>query len=348
MTNRSALSSKARSPFPSRHPFWTHEKIYGILAAAGVVATFLLSIPLFLNWQQEYEISSAPQSFPVTVNPTTKTIAEDPAVNAMLSAPTTPFTATALNAMDIFSWLAAAIASAPWYQALAATDSRYIVISPGARKEQITAAFGRVFGWDKATEQAFLADNAERPEGTIAPGTYVLAGGASPASIEDTLQQRFNDIVLSHYATSTAKVVPLSEALTIASMIQRETKDPNDMRVISGIIWNRIFAGMKLQIDSTVQYAKATKLAAAGNTTNWWPAVLPRDLSLKSPYNTYYANGLPPGPISDPSVYAILAALNPIKTDCLYYFHDQNKGFHCSATYAEHVALLKKYYGQGK
>ena len=116
------------------------------------------------------------------------------------------------------------------------------------------------------------------------------------------------------------------------------------MRIISGIIWNRLFANMNLQIDATVQYAKANK----ASVNSWWPAVLPRDISIKSPYNTYTNPGLPPTPIANPSVAAILAALNPVSTPCFYYFHDKMGQFHCSTTYAEHVALLKKYYGQGK
>jgi UPF0755 protein len=57
---------------------------------------------------------------------------------------------------------------------------------------------------------------------------------------------------------------------------------------------------------------------------------------------------LPPTPIANPSVAAVLAALNPKKTTCLFYFHDASAGFHCSDTYEQHVALLKKYYGRGK
>ena len=87
--------------------------------------------------------------------------------------------------------------------------------------------------------------------------------------------------------------------------------------------------------------AKANKTAGG----NWWPNVLPADKYIKSPYNTYMYKGLPPSPIANPSVAAILAALNPVKTDCLYYFNDREGNFHCSSTYAEHVKLLKKYYG---
>ena len=116
------------------------------------------------------------------------------------------------------------------------------------------------------------------------------------------------------------------------------------MRLISGIIWNRLFMNMNLQIDATVQYAKANNRAVS----SWWPKVLPADISRKSPYNTYLHSGLPPTPIANPSVASVLAALNPKSTSCLFYFHDSMGQFHCTDTYAAHVALLKKYYGQGK
>ena len=75
---------------------------------------------------------------------------------------------------------------------------------------------------------------------------------------------------------------------------------------------------------------------------------MPDDRFRKSPYNTYLHKGLPPAPIANPSVDSILAALNPKNTSCLFYFHDARGRFHCTDTYAEHVALLKKYYGRGK
>jgi UPF0755 protein len=103
---------------------------------------------------------------------------------------------------------------------------------------------------------------------------------------------------------------------------------------------------MPLQIDATLQYAKAN--ATTGKTGIWWPQVVPKDKYIKSAYNTYMNGGLPPGPIANPSIASVVAALNPKKTDCLFYFHDQNGNFHCTKTYTEHVALLKKYYGQGK
>ena len=158
------------------------------------------------------------------------------------------------------------------------------------------------------------------------------------------VNKHFVEDILSHYGTTTAELVPLNDALTVASLIQREAAGSDDMRIISGIIWNRLFLNMNLQIDATVQYAEANARSAG----SWWPPVATRNLFLKSPYNTYVNKGLPPTPIANPSVAAVLAALNPVNTDCMFYFHDRMGQFHCSATYAEHVALLKKYYGRGK
>ena len=122
---------------------------------------------------------------------------------------------------------------------------------------------------------------------------------------------------LSHYSSTTASQIPLADALTVASMLEREASGSGDIQIISGIIWNRLFNGMPLQIDATLQYAKGES-----RNGNWWQAVTPDDKFIKSPYNTYEHVGLPPGPISNPSVASVIAALNPVQTSCLYYFHD--------------------------
>lgn len=321
-----------------------------ILAGAAVllVMAILVALPSLLVWEQTFESKPDSASFPVSVDPTTKTITENPDIESMLVSERNQ-TGAVINAVNALSDMAAAIVSSSWYQMFAASDIRAVVVDPGSRKEEIAVDFGKNLGWSTAAEKSFLASDASSPlaEGEISPGTYILPAGASGTDVRSALNDRFGSEILSHYSSSTAEVVPLDEALTIASMIERETNDWNDMRTISGIIWNRIFAGMKLQIDATVQYAKANKTATTLNK-NWWPALTTNDKYIKSPYNTYLDAGLPPAPISNPSVAAVLAALNPTKTSCLFYFHDQQGGFHCSDTYAEHVALLKKYYGQGK
>lgn len=324
------------------------------------MALFVLSFPTILAFSIKHERKSAlpvtPEQFPVTVDPRSKSIVESAQVNIFLEGPGSPLQASAGNVENvfgnIFAWVAIAVADAPWYQSLAAVTiggDRFVTITPGMRKEQVASVFGKILTWDAGQKKEFLTAplsdlSHALTEGSFSPGIYSLAENITPSTARAMVNERFNKEVLSHYGAETAKIVPLEQALTIASLIEREAGGPNDMRIISGIIWSRLFINMNLQIDATLQYAKANTSASQ----SWWPSVHPADRFRKSPYNTYLHSGLPPAPISNPSVAAILAALNPKNTSCIFYFHDAAGGFHCSITYAEHVALLKKYYGRGK
>jgi len=340
----------------TRHAF----KVLGVVVAFIAVwgGVFFLLPELFalhIAHEQQQAASLVPSQFPVTVDPQDKVIVENAEVNALFENTPSPFQAAVGNTSNafwnVFAWIAATVSETPWYQNLAGVagiNTRVVTITAGMRKEQVAAAFGDTLAWNTTQKQAFMTTGAYAslplPEGSFSPGVYSLNAGTTPAAAQELVNERFSEDILSHYGTTTAQIVPLNEALTIASLIQREAGGPDDMRIISGIIWNRLFANMNLQIDATVQYAKANKVSV----NSWWPAVLPRDIFIKSPYNTYINPGLPPTPIANPSVAAVLAALNPVSTPCFYYFHDKMGQFHCSATYAEHVALLKKYYGQGK
>jgi UPF0755 protein len=289
--------------------------------------------------------------FPVTVDPKNKVITENAQVNALFEQ-SSPFAAAAGNASQIarelFNWFALSIVSAPWYESIAAADQRFVAIKPGMRKEQVSNAFASALLWSDAEKARFTTPVADAPlplaEGSFSPGIYAVVADATPVEAQALVNKRFEEDVLSRYGTTTAAIVPLEQALTIASLIEREAGGPDDMRIISGIIWNRLFINMRLQVDATLQYAKANTPIAK----SWWPSVVPADRFRKSPFNTYLNKGLPPAPIANPSVASILAALNPVETSCLFYFHDAARQFHCSDTYAGHVALLKKYYGRGK
>ncbi len=321
-----------------------------------VAAVFILSFPYIFtvttSWEQSLTARSMDEQFPVTVDPRNRVITENSVVNAYLASPSSPLAAAVGDVGsvlgDIFGWMASAISDAPWYQGIASVEGRVVTIAPGMRKEQVAAVFGKALSWSDKQEKQFMTASATSSlpliEGSFSPGVYLVQTGMKPAEAQALVNQRFIDDVLSHYGTTTAAIVPLQDAIIIASLIQRETIGTNDMRLVSGVIWNRLFLGMNLQIDSTLQYARANTKAAV----SWWPKVVPADARRKSPYNTYLNPGLPPTPIANPSVAAVLAALNPIDTPCLFYFNDQKGDILCTNTYAEHVALLKKYYGRGK
>ncbi len=323
-----------------------------IVASTLILAVALFALPSILSMDlrsQEIADANSKTPFPISVDPAHKLITESPTADALINPDAnTKVSAAVEQAGNVLTWLASAIASLPLYQQLAGADVQFVTIQAGFRQEQVAYAFGSALDWNATTRQKFLTTLKSTPptlsEGEFVPGTYEVHGAASPTDVQNLLNDRFTAKILDRYSTSTAERVPLNDALTIASLIERETGGTDDMRMISGIIWNRLFVNMNLQIDATLQYAKS----AQTNTKSWWPAVHPADKYIKSAYNTYAHPGLPPTPIASPSVAAVIAALNPAQTDCIFYFHDKYGNFHCSSNYAQHVKLLKKYYGQGK
>jgi UPF0755 protein len=219
----------------------------------------------------------------------------------------------------------------------------WVVIPEGLRKEEIAAILAQDLGWTSAQESEWInVDTTTNPdyiEGVYFPDTYLIPVSETPAQVAQRLQAEFETQFAPYAAEALKDNIKWTTALTMASIIQREAATPSDMALISGILWNRLLTSppMKLQVDSTVQYAR-------GDTpTGWWAPITPADESINSPYNTYLNAGLPPHPISNPGLDAINAALNPASTSCLYYISDASGTIHCSDTYAGQEANIQEY-----
>ncbi len=320
--------------------------LYGFGAIAMLAVGFFLYTKFVLFYTPTPTVLDVPTPFPVGVDPVQKLITEQPNVLQFHDT----YLAAASVRPDRRNWLArmgAELTKHQWYQNLASPVSRMLVIFSGERHEQIVDNFGDILRWDEAERARFAAMVASSSpaltEGKFLPGRYTVAKDASPEAVAERLLGEFANQVLVRYPADLEEVVPLKDALIIASLLEREAYDFTDMREISGIIWNRLFIDMPLQLDASLQYVKGSEAWQP-----WWPKVVPADKFLDSPYNTYQNVGLPPGPIANPSPEAILAALNPLQTDCMFYFHDSNGDFYCTETYTEHVALLQQVYGQGR
>lgn len=325
--------------------------LYGVIVLLCVVTTagiaLLLESKEFVFEQSPSEENSVAvidtNPFPVSVNPKTQTIVDIDLLDNHI------YETIAQEEAEQNTWQAKVVAflfKRDWYQNLASPVGRIVVIWPGERKEEVVKNVGDVLRWNTEQRKTFttLIETSEPAltEGKYYPGEYVAHRGATPEELALMIQEKFNGDILNRYTPAVEEQVPLEEALVIASLLEREARDFENMREISGVIWNRLFINMPLQLDATLQYARGA------TTKSWWPAVKPADKYVKSPYNTYANKGLPPGPISNVSAAAVLAALNPLSTDCLYYFHDARANYYCSETYEEHVSKLKAIYGQGK
>lgn len=288
--------------------------------------------------------STLPSAFPVGITKDKERIDEQTNVETFL---VTELGGTVRNNSKISSLTGkffVMLTEFSWYQNLASPISRILVIRSGERREEVVKSFGDILHWDASQRETFAAAIASSSpqlyDGKFYPGKYVVAKNAEPDSVATIIESAFENNIASRYTNEVEAAVPLNDTLIIASLLEREAYDFEDMRFISGVIWNRLFAEMPLQLDATLQYAKANQ-----GESKWWPVPAPVDKKIDSPFNTYKNKGLPPSPIANPSIEAILAALNPRNTDCMFYFHDKKGGFHCTKTYEEHVALLKEYYG---
>lgn len=197
---------------------------------------------------------------------------------------------------------------------------------------------------DFADEFGFLRElDAESLEGFLFPDTYRFDPRTGADGIARKMLSAFEEKVWKELAPQFRESpLPIERIVTMAAMIEREASDPEDRRIISGILWKRFEAGMPLQVDATVIYA--------------WKTLNPRwslgsknrlslsDLKIDSPYNTYRQNGFPPGPIANPGLDAIRAALSPIASAYWYYLSTSDGTIMYAKTAEEHAALKAKFY----
>lgn len=176
-------------------------------------------------------------------------------------------------------------------------------------------------------------------EGYLFPDTYLIPRDANITQIITLLRNTF-DNKYSKLKKEQAPAFTNHQILTIASLVEREAKFESDRPMVASVIYNRLEIGMALQIDATVQYILGYQAAEK----SWWKRNLTfADLKIASFYNTYTNTGLPPTPIANPGAAAIDAALNPAKTDYLYYLSDANGINHYAKTLEEHNQNVGKY-----
>lgn len=169
-------------------------------------------------------------------------------------------------------------------------------------------------------------------EGYLFPDTYEFYTNQKPQdAIGKFLRGGKAKITDSMKAQASALGYSMDEVITVASIIEKEGANPNEVAKIAAVIYNRLEAGMKLQMDSTIYYIER----------NVKPFITGDINRYNSYYNTYKCSALPAGPISNPGLRTINAALNPADVPYLYFCHDENANYYYAETYEEHQENLK-------
>jgi UPF0755 protein len=214
-----------------------------------------------------------------------------------------------------------------------AKDDVTITVPEGKRSEEIAEILKAHF----STYQPSWEQQLDANEGYLFPDTYAFDKNVTIDTIIATMKNNFNK---KYASIPNVKKSNLSESqiVTIASIVEREAKFPQDRPLVASVILNRISAGMPLQVDATVQYA-------IGEPGNWWPTLTDSggNIAPSSAYNTYTNTGLPPSPISNPGLESLEAVVNAPRTNYLYYISDSSGHNHYEETYDQQKADIQKY-----
>lgn len=208
----------------------------------------------------------------------------------------------------------------------------WITVPEGQRADEIADTLKQKMPGYKSSWNSIL----EKNEGYLFPDTYLFPKETDANTIVSIMTGTFDK----RYATVDSSKTNNTKAqlVTIASLIEREARHPQDRPLVASVIYNRLNLGMSLDLDASIQYA-------LGTDKNWWPTLTDSGGNIlpASAYNTYTHAGLPPTPISNPGLASLQAAATPATTDYLYYMTDKNGVNHYAKTLEEQNSNISKY-----
>lgn len=174
---------------------------------------------------------------------------------------------------------------------------------------------------------------AKPDEGFLFPDTYLFRENVIPERVVSAMKENFKKRIepLKYEIKSSGHST--QEIIIMASILEKEATSDEDKAIVSGVLWKRISVGMPLQVDASFLYLLGKKSSE----------VTAEDMKINSAYNTYTNKGLPAGPIGNPGINAIKAAIYPVSSEYLYYLSDNSGAMHYAKTFEGHKANKVKY-----
>ncbi|RWZ59992.1 endolytic transglycosylase MltG [Halobacillus fulvus] len=231
-----------------------------------------------------------------------------------------------------------------------------VTIPEGRNMEQIADAFAEKFDFtaeefmERANDEEYLKDLIERYpvltedilkediryplEGYLFAATYpIYVDNPEIDTIIEDLIQQTQSVVMPYEQALAERDLSIHEGVTMASLVENEARTVEDRKKIAGVFYNRLEVDMMLQTDPTVLYAHGEHK----------DRVLYEDLEIESPYNTYYVEGLPVGPISNFNANSLEAVAKPEESDNIYFLADSEGNIYYAETLDEHNALKQEH-----
>ncbi|MBI4029037.1 MAG: endolytic transglycosylase MltG [Candidatus Blackburnbacteria bacterium] len=227
----------------------------------------------------------------------------------------------------------------------------WVTFPEGLRREEMAIKVIKTLGMDSDRAESFysefLAQTAAK-EGYLFPETYLFGKDVAVNTVVGKLASTFDTKVTDQMRNNARKSsLTFPELVTLASIVERETRTDEERATVAGILLKRLDAKMPLQVDATLQYIAADKkcggtYSRAQNCT-WWAVPSADDREIRSVYNTYLNRGLPPQPIANPSLSSLRAVIYPQDSPYWFYLHDNKGVIHYAKTGTEHEANISRY-----
>lgn len=217
-----------------------------------------------------------------------------------------------------------------------------VVILPGINQDRFAESISNQIDVSKEemldlfSDSLFLAElnlTSEGLFGRMLPETYLMYWTSSPKDVIRRVLREFNTQVVDRFSEEVNQQdVTINDALIMASIVEWEANIEEEKPIISGLYWNRFNRGMRLQADPTINFALGERRR-----------LLFEDYQFEHPYNTYLSRGLPPGPITNPSLSTIEAAVFPQQHDYIYMVANPEGGHVFTRTFEEHQIESEKW-----
>lgn len=188
---------------------------------------------------------------------------------------------------------------------------------------------------DKTLIQKLLKEDLNSFEGYLYPETYSLH---KYMTIQELLTSMVTYFLKAYNRVQTPSFLTRHQAVTLASLVEKETGVPEERSLIASVFYNRIKKGMRLQTDPTILYSLYLKRGFSIEKN-----IRKKDILHPSPYNTYVVQGLPPGPIASPGQESLRAVFKPAQTDYLFFVSKGDGTHEFSKTYKEHKKFVEEY-----
>ncbi len=224
-------------------------------------------------------------------------------------------------------------------------DLIWITLPEGLRIEEVAIKLAKELEVEDPQNfySEFLKASSGK-EGYLFPDTYLFSKETHPADAVSLLYNTFKRKISPFEEDIQKKGLKLNEVVTLASIIERETRTEDERPVVAGILLKRLKAGWPLQADATVQYVLGSRNCEEKPfDCKWWPSVTKSDLDVESKFNTYKNKGLPPSPIANPGILSIKAVIYPEETPYWFYLHDKNGRIYYATSLEDHQKNIDLY-----